>query len=665
MKNRLSAFLIILLSLFSISCDFSIADFLNEKLDLTPPIYLSYKTEYGKTPSRKPVQKGDAITEDMLPEVAFSFNDTDWHSDDEEYSFAGWYYDEGYTQVVNVGDVIEGAVTLYAKWQYARVYIYFNVKNGYLEKYYDYYYKSDSAVYTMGYTTGTVLSSSNLPEPCYYSSAYIFLGWYLDPYFETPAEGYVLESDITLYAKERYDGYCTISYSSSWYSDQPEYKSLKAGEKLDSYYLPELTPYQEYENYVFMGWYYDYNYTHQAREGDEVNSDITLYAKWEQRYVDIYYSSNYSFAELPESIKIEKGSSLISDYMPDLTPLSGYEDYRFAGWYYDLEAKNKAQVGDVIDRDIIFYAKWEILYFKINYETSGYAEPIEQKVVNNNGSGLTADLLPEVEAYYNLVFAGWYYDLYCEMPASVGDIVKEPTIWLYAKYDVIPDGTFVQYWVFDDSISDDYEVWDTLTKFFNESNPYAPVELRNEYYHIGYEILTYDSFYYDDVEYTNGYLFKEYYVKREISSIDYLTRLLSLISAYDYYFTLSIPDTNPDLEQIASVLRNNNTMRCRINLYLCENCYQLTSIPENCFKDVPYLTGIFLPSSLQTIEKNAFKGCTDLTFINMYPYVTLIDEAAFEGCPLDRVDYRGDRADRENMTINDTTILNAYWYYNW
>jgi hypothetical protein len=81
--------------------------------------------------------------------------------------------------------------------------------------------------------------------------------------------------------------------------------------------------------------------------------------------------------------------------------------------------------------------------------------------------------------------------------------------------------------------------------------------------------------------------------------------------------------------------------------------------------DVSYLQFIWFPNSLQTIGKNAFKSCSNLTNINMYPYVTLIDEGAFEDCPLSNVYYRGSELDRSNITINDTTILNAYWFYNW
>ena len=133
MKNRLSAFFILLVSLFCISCDSILADKLNEKFNLTPPIYLSYNTEYGKTPRRVMVVKGDVITEEMLPSVEYVNNNSSNYYE-EEKAFSGWYYDEQYTQEVHVGDVIEGAVTLYAKWEYANTYIYFYIKNGYIDK---------------------------------------------------------------------------------------------------------------------------------------------------------------------------------------------------------------------------------------------------------------------------------------------------------------------------------------------------------------------------------------------------------------------------------------------------------------------------------------------------------------------------------------------------
>ena len=66
MKKSLFALMIIVSSLLCISCGFSVADLLNKKLELTPPIYVSYHTEYGKTPARKPVQKGDVIAANIF-----------------------------------------------------------------------------------------------------------------------------------------------------------------------------------------------------------------------------------------------------------------------------------------------------------------------------------------------------------------------------------------------------------------------------------------------------------------------------------------------------------------------------------------------------------------------------------------------------------------------
>ena len=242
--------------------------------------------------------------------------------------------------------------------------------------------------------------------------------------------------------------------------------------------------------------------------------------------------------------------------------------------------------------------------------------------------------------------------------------MREDYIWLYAKYDVIPNGYFYEYWIYDETVSDDFVQWSDTTASYNPASPVVPAELQNGYYYAGEEGYSYDSYYYDGVEYTNGSIIKKYYVTRQVSS-DNLAHFLSMIRGYDIPFDITITDSNPDVEQIASTLRNDNTMRCHINLDLCVCCYQLTSIPDNCFEGVPYLQMIWFPSSLQIIGKNAFKGCSNLTSINMYPSVTLIDEGVFEDSSLSEVYYRGSEYDRTNMTINDTTILNANWYYNW
>ena len=710
MKNRISAFLIITLSLLCISCDFSIADLLNDKLELTPPIYLSYRTEYGKTPSRKPVQKGDVITEEMLPEVKYRSNgDNDnyfyidgiryYYDSEEEQTFDGWYYDELFLDKVEVGDVIEDNITIYGKWINTYVDISFSYNYGYLKSYY--YYENNKEKNYRRQKIGTVLSKNNLPVITYDYDNYTFIGWYLDPYFETPAEGYVLESNITLYAKEKYNGYCTIYYTVPWsyYSDMPEKTSIQAGERLTSDYLPELYPYSGSENYEFMGWYYDYDCTQQAKVGDEVNTSITLYAKWVRKYISIYYSSgntanyanmpetktvennstmlseylpnlnpysghencifvgwfydwdctreayvgdeitndvflyakweksyynifyNFGYSSnigfLPDAKSVELNSVMISDYLPEVTPFSGNENYRFAGWFYDWDCTQEACIGDAITDDVYLYSKWELAYVLINYETFSAADVPEQKVIDV-GTVLTSDLLPELEiysSYDNLEFAGWYYDYQYERRAYAGDILND-NILLYAKYDALPNGQFLEYWVLDADTSNDYELWNDLTSVYKPTYNPTPAELQNDYYYAGEEGYSYDSYYYDGVEYTNGSIIKKYYVTRQVSSNN-LAHLLSMIRGYDIPFDITITDSNPDVEQIASILRNDNIMRCHINLYLCENCDQLTSIPDNCFEGVPYLQMIWFPSSLQIIGKNAFKGCSDLNFIDI------------------------------------------------
>ena len=752
MKNRISAFLIITLSLLCISCDFSIADLLNEKLELTPPIYLSYHTEYGKVPARKPVQKGDVITEKMLPEVAYtSRNNGDYYYyDEEEQTFDGWYYDEQYLNKVEVGDVIEQSTIIYAKWKNTNINIYFYLKNGYFDKYYDsnsyYDYNSYYTIYTNRYKIGTVLSSSNLPVPYYNSGDYSFLGWYLDPDYNTPAEGFVIESEITLYAKERYEGYCKINYTFPWssYSDMPESTSIQAGECLTSDYLPELYPYSMYENYEFMGWYYDYDCTRKAQVGDEVNTSITLYAKWVRKYISIYYSSgntanyanmpetktiennstmlseylpnlspysghencifvgwfydwdctreacvgdeitndvflyakweksyynifyNFGYSSnigfLPDAKSVELNSVMISDYLPEVTPFSGNENYRFAGWFYDWDCTREACVGDAITDDVYLYSKWELVYVFINYETSGAADVPEQKVLDN-GSVLTSDLLPELEiySYYdNLEFAGWYYDYQYERRAYAGDILND-NILLYAKYDAAPNGNFMEYWVLDTDTSDDYELYST--KIYNPVNNVLPAEIQYNYFYSGQEQVIQDSYYYDGVEYTNAVIYKMFYAKSIVHSNN-LELLLSKVKDDYMCIPIYISDSNPDLAEIASVLKNYNTNNY-INLNLNLYCYQLYSIPDNCFMDVSCMCNIWFPINLQTIGKNAFKSCSGLSEINMYSSVTLIEESAFEDCPLAYVYYRGSESDRTNMTIYDNTILNAYWYYNW
>ena len=104
MKKRFLVLFTIVFSLLFTSC---LADYLNEKFGYTPPIYVSYKSQYGDVPDRKLIEKGGALTSDYLPVMYYSGNE-----------FEGWYLDDNFNELAQEGYIVNQSLTLYAKWKY-------------------------------------------------------------------------------------------------------------------------------------------------------------------------------------------------------------------------------------------------------------------------------------------------------------------------------------------------------------------------------------------------------------------------------------------------------------------------------------------------------------------------------------------------------------------
>ena len=98
----------------------------------------------------------------------------------------------------------------------------------------------------------------------------------------------------------------------------------------------------------FAGWYYE-DMTTEAREGDAVSSDITLYAKYDPSLI-MYTATFMGDGSVFETIQ---GNSLT---FPDTEPTK--DTVKFTGWYYDEECTKVATVGDTLTQDVTLYPRW-------------------------------------------------------------------------------------------------------------------------------------------------------------------------------------------------------------------------------------------------------------------------------------------------------------------
>lgn len=138
-------------------------------------------------------------------------------------------------------------------------------------------------------------------------------------------------------------------------------------------------PVMEREGYILQGWYFDKECTRPVQNDYVVTENITVFAKWLERYVQITFDANCPDME---DVSYTYDRLLDNWYEPEMFR----HGYDFYGWYYDAACTNA--VGDtfVFDDDITFYAKWSFLY---NYKvTNGKAQLTGIKKWQTDKNGL-------------------------------------------------------------------------------------------------------------------------------------------------------------------------------------------------------------------------------------------------------------------------------------
>lgn len=216
--------------------------------------------------------------------------------------------------------------------------------------------------------------------------------------------------------------YYSVTYMTE-YGTAPAKLEVEEGTILTAEQLPAITA----EGYVFDGWYQ----SGFKAEADklQVNSDITLTAKWK---VKVIYSTEHGTA--PEAITVEPGTTL---YLAELKAISA-EGYTFAGWY---NGETKVEAGTLkVTKEVTLTAKWSLSDYAVTFDAKNGSEATKKVVAH--GSKVTApeDPVKETKNSVSYTFAGWYTstDSGQTLAATVFDFEKTEItseITLYAKWN--------------------------------------------------------------------------------------------------------------------------------------------------------------------------------------------------------------------------------------
>lgn len=189
------------------------------------------------------------------------------------------------------------------------------------------------------------------------SIIYIFDNWYSDNLlttvfdFSTP-----VTKDMTLYAKwiEKVITY-TVTFNSNG-GDIIQEQIIEKGNTVTEPTHPSKKS-TSTEQYTFLGWYSDEALTSIFDFSDEINSDITLYAKWSVSIITYSVVFNSNGGTEIESQTITSGSYAKIPGKP-IRYATLTSAYKFAGWYMDTNFQKEFNFFTKVTEDIILYAKW-------------------------------------------------------------------------------------------------------------------------------------------------------------------------------------------------------------------------------------------------------------------------------------------------------------------
>ncbi len=208
--------------------------------------------------------------------------------------------------------------------------------------------------------------------------------------------------------------------------------------------------------YTFEGWYKDAEYTVLWDfANDTVESDITIYAKWNAE-AKAYYSVTFKAEgakNIPAPIKVYDGDKLKK---PSKNPKIANKEFK--GWYTGEAESDKKFSGwnKPIKENITLYARWEENGYSVTFDMNGggftgnynggaynNASNIKTKVAL--GKGIDSAAYPESVTSANMKYnnyntdSNWYTDKECLAPYSKknsngSDKVLEKDITLYKKW---------------------------------------------------------------------------------------------------------------------------------------------------------------------------------------------------------------------------------------
>ena len=289
-------------------------------------------------------------------------------------TFLGWYSDENFrTKVTVLRSGTTGPVQLYAKWEIMQYTIRYDLNAG-----------DDTSAILDTKNVGYITSYRDKEDRGYRLATasrrgYAFKGWYEEESCEN-AVGQTIENpyvDMTVYAKWNPNSYKITYYLNEGTLPEDAPMGYLYG---DSFELPV----PDRDNYTFLGWYIDEEFTESYKMSSisaTTIGNITLYAKWKLNVIDgnVTPDDYISLAEfggypddglsdtraIQEAIKKASGNASNGGVNTVYLPAGVYNITDIGNYDHGIELKSNVNL--IMDKDAILkvagmsYGSYEIL----------------------------------------------------------------------------------------------------------------------------------------------------------------------------------------------------------------------------------------------------------------------------------------------------------------
>lgn len=365
------------------------------------------------------------------------------------------------------------------------------------------------------------------------------------------------------------------------YAATPQQFYCMPGYKIPAEKLPQLTE----THHDFGGWF---DGETSVSNGYVIQKNTTLKAKWSlKKYTITYVCEDFT---PPDPVVLEYGTVLDEQYLPDISNINGKEYV----WMKDYTGSTCVSIGYVVDDNIILVAEEKKQYdltLRVIYETGYTRNCIIPDIESGNTFSQICDYICRNPDTYNVY--GLVYDPYdvapivrklCHLPNYQLFSIKVNNDVLNLFTDRIKAGTVIDI-VIHKSVSDVEVDWGKLYSTFTPDNKVfaeiykSGITDRADYIYItGYFYVSFvfvnsdnEIFYGDPVVYGKNdnnlvfsciidllpEIYKVYFIANdclipvqdytlvEKVSIEDETYFINDSISEDYYFTITIPETNP------------------------------------------------------------------------------------------------------------------------